>query len=111
MVVVVSRAFVGPLWSLAVTRGWRKGVLLRWLEVFGDIALVNRRALAIALVGVGFAGFVVNYPGGIEARCSEEGWSGCGWTWQLSGWVVLVCLAGLLGVGLSALVRRRRRRR
>jgi hypothetical protein len=70
---------------------------------------LNRRTLAIALVGIGVAAFVVNYLGGIEGRCSDDGWSGCGWTWQLSGWVVLVCLVGLLGLGVSALARRLRR--
>jgi hypothetical protein len=64
----------------------------------------GRRAAAV-IVCVGFAALVVNYAGGIEARCSENGWSGCGWTWQVSGWIVLACLAALLVSGLAAVIR------
>jgi hypothetical protein len=71
---------------------------------------VKLRAAVSVIALVGFVAFVVNWLGGIEGRCSDEGWSGCGWTWQLSGWLVLACLAGLLGLGLAALGRRFRRR-
>jgi hypothetical protein len=70
---------------------------------------VKLRVAVGVIAFVGFAALVVNWLGGIEGRCSDEGWSGCGWTYQLSGWLVVACLAGLLGLGLVALGRRFRR--
>ena len=74
------------------------------------MATVKLRVAVSVIALVGFVAFVVNWLGGIEGRSSDEGWSGCGWTWQLSGWFVLACLAGLLGLRLVALGRRFRRR-
>jgi hypothetical protein len=66
-------------------------------------------AAAAAFTVVGLTAFVVNFIAGVDGRCSESGWSGCGWIWQLSGWIVLVCVAGLIATGVAALVRSRRR--
>ena len=61
--------------------------------------------LAAAFLLVGLLGLVVNYWGAIEGRCTDEGWSGCGWTWYLCGYTVLLSLAGLAGVLLLGLYR------
>jgi hypothetical protein len=57
----------------------------------------------MTLPTLGTVALAVNWWGGIEERCSDRGWSACGWTWQLSGYLVLACVAGLLGVGGQAL--------
>lgn len=64
------------------------------------------RFAAATLVLVAPTAFVVNYFAGVDGRCSEQGWSGCGWIWQLSGGIVLACVVGLIGVGVAAIVRR-----
>lgn len=65
--------------------------------------------LAAAFLLVGLLGLVVNYWGAIEGRCTDEDWSGCGWTWYLSGYAVLLSVAGLIGALLLSLYRGLRR--
>lgn len=63
---------------------------------------------AATLACTALAALVVNFFAGVDGRCSD-GWGGCGWIWQISGWVVLLCAAGVIGIAIAALVRRLRR--
>jgi hypothetical protein len=67
--------------------------------------------VAVVLVVVAVAALLVNSWGGIDRRCSDRGWSGCGWTYVLSGWTVVVCVVALVGIGLIVIVRAARRGR
>ena len=71
----------------------------------GIVCCMRLSAMAWALVAGTAIALVVNYLAGVGGECSNDGFSsGCGWIWTISGWVVLACAVGLLGVAVAALV-------
>jgi hypothetical protein len=72
---------------------------------------VRLNRIAIGALVVALAAFLVNAWGGIDQRCSDQGWSGCGTSYQLSGWITLAGLVVLLTtvlIGAWSWLRRRR---
>jgi hypothetical protein len=64
--------------------------------------------LSAGLVLIGVLAFGVNFLGAAGGECDES----CGgsfpyWLYVGSGWVVMLCVVGLVVVGVVALIRRR----
>jgi hypothetical protein len=71
---------------------------------------VRTLPLAMLCVTVALAAFGASFTGATGGRCGELGCSGFPeWLYVASGWLVLLCLAGLLLTFAYAAIRRLRR--
>jgi hypothetical protein len=62
------------------------------------------------LVLLAVLALALNFGAGVGQDCSDQGFaSPCASFWTLSGWVVLACVAGLIAIAATAVVRRMRR--
>jgi hypothetical protein len=66
--------------------------------------MARRAWMPLLLIAV--IAFLVNFFAGIEDRCSDQGWSGCGWIYQLTGWTVLASVGGVLVLGILIVAKR-----
>lgn len=69
-----------------------------------DGRMARRAWMPLLLIAV--IAFLVNFFAGIEDRCSDQGWSGCGWIYQLTGWTVLASVGGVLVLGILIVAKR-----